>query len=240
MVDETNIQEEKRAVYESHARVAVASFQNRQINAQYVSDRQEALSKVLELIPPGATVGWGDSVTLHQVGVVSKLRQDKSLQVIDPFERDDDGSLVVPGPGHLELMKKAATADVFLTGTNAITMDGKLVSIDAIGNRVAPLLFGPKRVVVVAGANKIVKDLDEAMKRIKYAAVLNVRRHHIKHKFKGLDKLPCLQTGVCADCKRPERICSYIVIVQGEQQPLGAVDHVPRIHVIVVGEELGI
>ena len=64
--------------------------------------------------------------------------------------------------------------------------------------------------------------------------------HDIKHKFEGFDKLPYFQTGICADCKRPERICSYIVIVQGEQHPLGAVEHLPRIHVIVAGEELGI
>lgn len=240
MIDETNIYPEKRSVFESYAEVAVANFQKRRINAQYVPNSEKALSKVLDLIPPGATVGWGDSVTLHQVGVISKLREMKSIQLFDPFERGDDGSLVVPGPGHLELMKKAAAAEIFLTGTNAITMDGKLVSIDAIGNRVAPLLFGPKRVIVVAGANKIVRDIDEAMKRIRFAAPVNVKRHYLKHKFKGLENLPCLKTGICVDCKRPERICSYVVIVEGEQQPVGAVDYLPRIHLIIVGEELGI
>jgi len=240
VVDERNIQEERRSVFENYAEVTVTNFQKRRINAQYVPNREEALSKVLDLIPSGATVGWGDSVTLHQVGVISKLREMKSIQLFDPFERDDEGYLVVPGPGHLELMKKAATADIFLTGTNAVTMDGKLVSIDAIGNRVAPLLFGPKRVIVVAGANKIVRDIDEAMKRIRIAAPLNVKRHYLKHNFKGLENVPCMKTGICVDCRRPERICSYIVVVEAEQQPLGAVDYLPRIHVMIIGEELGL
>ena len=240
MIDERNLKDEMKWVYESHATKAVASLQRTNINAQYVPGKEMALSKALELIPVGASVGRGDSVTLSQIGLIERLRDDRSHQLIDPFERDESGKYVVPGPGHMELMRRAATADVFLTGINAITMDGKLVNIDSIGNRVVGLIFGPKKVIVVAGANKIVKNIDEAMERIRRISPINVRRHFVKHGFEGLDKLPCFKTGVCVDCRRPDSICNYIVIVQGQQAPKGAVDYLPRIHVIIVGEDLGI
>lgn len=240
MIDETNLKEETRWVYENHASKALASLQRINMGAIYVSTREEALSKALELIPAGASVGRGDSVSLSQIGLIERLREDKSHQLIDPFERDEDGKYMVPGMGHMELMRKAASADVFLTGVNAITMDGKLVNIDSIGNRVVGLIFGPRRVIVVAGANKIVKNIDEAMERIRRISPINIRRHFIKHHFEGLDKLPCFKTGVCVDCRRPDSICNCIVIVQGQQAPKGAADYLPRIHVIIVGEELGI
>ncbi len=240
MIDETDLKEEMKWVYEGYARAAVASLQKKNIDAQYVSSREEALSKALGLIPSGVTVGWGDSVTLSQIGLVEKLREDRSRQLFDPFERDERGKYLVPGQGHLDLMRQALGADTFLTGINAITMDGKLVSLDSIGNRVAGMIFGPKKVIIVAGANKIVKNVEEALERIKRVAPINVRRHYIKHGFEGLDVLPCSKTGYCVDCRRPESICNYIVIVQGQQAPKGAIDYLPRIHVIIVGEELGI
>ncbi|MFC2012341.1 LUD domain-containing protein [Chloroflexota bacterium] len=107
-------------------------------------------------------------------------------------------------------------------------------------NRLAGVIFGPKKVILVAGANKIVKDIDEAMERIKYVAPINVRRHYIKHGFTELEKLPCFKTGYCVDCMHPEHICSYIVIIRGQRAPLGATDYLPRISIIIVGEELGI
>lgn len=240
MIDETNLKEEMKWVYENYAKVAVANLRKKRINALYVSNKEEALSAALDLIPPEATLGRGDSVTLSQIGLIEKLHEDKSHQFFDPFERDENGKYLVPGPGHWELMKKALSADVFLTGINAITKDGKMVSIDSIGNRVSGMIFGPKKVLIVAGANKIVKDLDEAMERIKYIAPINVRRHYIKHGFEGLDKLPCFKTGFCVDCSSPEQICSYIVIIRGQQGPKGSTDYLPRISVIIVGEELGI
>ncbi len=240
MVDETNLTEEKKWLYASHANKAIASLRRVSIDAVYVSTKEEALAKALELIPARVSVGRGDSVTLDQIGLVERLRQDKSHQVIDPFERDENGRYVVPGPGHMELMRKAVAAEVFLTGVNAITMDGKLVNIDSIGNRVVGMIFGPKQVIVVAGANKIVKNVDEALERLRRVAPVNVRRHYVKHAFDSLEELPCLKTGVCVDCRRPDSICNYIVIVQGQQAPKGAADYLPRIHVIVVGEELGI
>lgn len=242
MIDETNIQQEMLWFYEQKAKGAIANFKRSKIEAQYVPDRKEALSKVMEMIPKGATVAWGDSVTLHQVGIISTLRGMKHYQVLDPFARDENGFLLVQGEKRLELMRQAFTADVFLTGVNAITLDGKLVSTDHTGNRVGPMVFGPKKVIVVAGANKIVKNLDEAIRRVReIASPINNRRHYIKHHLTGeSSELPCLKTGTCADCRRPERACLVTVIIEGQGTPLGVTDYLPRMHVFIIGEQLGI
>lgn len=160
--------------------------------------------------------------------------------IFDPFERDDNGSLMTTEEERLVLMRKAMTADFFLSSVNAITMDGKMVSTDATGNRMAPIIFGPKKVIIVAGANKIVKNLDEAFRRIKeVAAPINVKRHLINHNFKRFADLRCAKKGICVDSFHPERICLYTVIIEGERNPGSMTNYVPRIYVTIVGEELG-
>jgi len=196
---------------------------------------------VLELIPKGATVGWGDSVTLHQIGVITELQKSQDYKIFDPFQRSEDGSLAVEGEERLSLMRKAMAADVFLSSMNAITIDGRMVSTDATGNRVAPVIFGPRKVIIVVGANKIVKNLKEAMSRVKnVAAPINAKRHLLEHKSQRFSDLPCVKTGNCVDCFHPERICRYTIIIDGERQPGAITDYIPRIHLIIVGKELGI
>jgi hypothetical protein len=241
MIEETDVCEEKKWWYQNLAQITVANFRKRNVNAEYVSTRAEALRRILGLIPKDATVGWGDSVTLHQLGIVSELKKCKQNLIFDPFERDDSGSLITMGEERLILMRKAMSADFFLSSVNAITMDGKMVSTDATGNRVAPIIFGPKRVIIVAGANKIVKNLDEAFRRIKeVAAPINVKRHLIKHNSQRFGDLPCAKKGICVDCSHAERICLYTVIIEGERNPGSVTNYVPRIYVVIVGEELGI
>ena len=105
----------------------------------------------------------------------------------------------------------------------------------------APTIFGPKRVIIVTGVNKIVENIDEALKRIKeVVAPINARRHFIKHNIQRFADLPCVKTGACIDCFHVERICRYTVIIEGEREPYTVSGYVPRIHVIIVGEELGI
>jgi len=123
-----------------------------------------------------------------------------------------------------------------LTGTNAITLDGKLVNIDGVGNRVAAMIFGPKKVIVVAGINKIVSDVNEALERIRgFAAPMNAKRHYLKHQQPELGDLPCVQTGSCVDCRHDWRICNYTVIIEGAM-----IGQKGRINVVLVGEELGL
>jgi len=182
MLDERDISEERKWFYQERARAAVANLQKRNINAQYVLTCQDALPIVLEMIPKGVTIARGDSVSLEQVGVISELRKRNQNKIIDPFERDAEGFYLVEWEQRRKMMREAFSSDVFLTGTNAVTLDGKLVSTDALGNRVAAMLFGPEKVIVVAGVNKIVKDVDEALVRIReVAAPINAKRHYLKH-----------------------------------------------------------
>jgi hypothetical protein len=146
------------------------------------------------------------------------------------------------------LQQRIFSANVFVTGTNAITLDGKLVNIDGLGNRVAPMIFGPNKVVVVVGANKIVPNVDEALRRIhEYAAPINAKRHAEKHSSSAIaniantiGNLPCAKTGICSYCHSENKICRITTIIDG-WSPLfhcPTAEHQPTI--IIVGESLGI
>ncbi|VBB07408.1 Hypothetical protein LUCI_2654 [Lucifera butyrica] len=187
-------------------------------SAAYVKTRQEACQQILALIPPEATIGMGGSWTVKELGL------DEALEVRgNPiFNHNKPG--LTPAEA-AELRRRQLTADVFLTGTNTVTLDGKLVNVDGNGNRVAAMIYGPKKVIVIAGINKIVKDVEAAERRIEqYAAPINNKRLGRPN--------PCVQTGVCMDCQLPTRICNVTTILR--KRP-SATD----IHVVVVGEELG-
>jgi hypothetical protein len=233
MIDEADVRQEKRWFYEQCARTVISNLQKKNMEGQYVSDCQEALSAILEMIPSGAIVARGDGVTLAQIGILSELKKRNQNRLVDPFEpcTDDLYLTNVERKG-----REALSSDIFLTGTNAITLDGKLVNIDGMGNRVSAMIFGPKKVIIVAGVNKIVKDMNEALERVqKIAAPINAKRHYSKHHRKELGDLPCVRTGRCVDCNHEFRICRYTVIIEGAMARERG-----RINVVLVGEELGI
>ena len=158
----------------------------------------------LEIFPPLTikTASWGDSLTLHSTGILDFLRQNKSVDLIETFARD------LPREVILERRRQALLVDLFVTGTNAVTETGKLVNLDMVGNRVGPIIFGPKHIVLLIGRNKLVKDVERAMERIKYhAAPLNAIRHE------GF-KTPCIKTSFCMDCNSPDRICNTWTITE--------------------------
>ena len=141
------------------------------------------------------------------------------VEVINPYQ---------PGLSpeeSLGLRRKGMTADVMIASSNAITLDGKLVNLDGMGNRVAAMTFGPKKVILVVGMNKVAPDLDSAMARVKhYAGPVNAIR--LGHNN------PCVENGLCSDCKSPQRICNMWSIIEGHMIK-------GRIHVKLVGENLG-
>lgn len=236
MVDETDISQEKSWLYEERAKVAVANLQKKNIHALYVPSQKEALAAILGMIPPGAVVYRGDSVTLDQIGIEPELVKRGQNKVVDPKERDEQGLYRRRRRDRLAAQREAFSADIYLSGTNAVTLDGKLVAVDGIGDRVAPLIFGPSKVILVAGANKLVKNVDEALERIhRIAAPLNAKRHFIKHHAEELTDLPCVRTGQCVDCNSDNRICRYTTIIEGTM----ARDK-GRINVVLVGEDLGL
>ncbi|MFC1952364.1 lactate utilization protein, partial [Chloroflexota bacterium] len=209
------------------------------IDAEYASDREEALAKVKKAIPKDATIGIGDSITLHQIGFFSWLEKESNRVLFDAFTKDAESRNIYSPEERFELMRKAITADIFLTSSNAVTLEGKLVNIDARGNRVAAMIFGPKKTIIVIGANKIVKDTDEAFKRIKFiCAPFNMKRHVLKHHYEFFEKLPCVEKGICVECNSPMKVCRKIVVIDGQMKIPSLVG--TEIYVIMVGESLGI
>lgn len=196
------------------------------ITTCYFENRKQAFEKVMSMIPEGSVVGFGDSDTLRQIGVVEALEKG-NYKFLNPWQDR------ITFEENIKLKKRALTADIFVTGTNAITLDGKIVNMDALGNRVAAMLFGPDKVIIVVGINKIVRNLKQALKRIKKkAAPLNVKRHP---EFDPMP--PCGVTGDCEDCLSAWRICNKTVIIERQ---FDNYKYKPVITVIIVGEELGL
>lgn len=237
MKEDLSTQKEENALYEKLANRVITMLKRRGVNAHYTSNREKALSMVMEMIPEGATVGTADSITLLQVGVISALNRRSKNEIINPHRRDGEGNLVVDtGEERDDLMRKVFSSDVFIISTNAVTLDGKLVNIDGYGNRVAAMIFGPKKVIIVAGTNKIVKDVDEAIKRIKAVCAPQITiKHGTTHHRPQYLELPCAKTGLCSDCNHPWRVCHYTTIIEGEMGIKRG-----RMNVILVGEKLGI
>ena len=186
------------------------------------SSKVDAVEKVLGLIPVDVKVGVGGSVTVRELGLIEALRERGNV-VVDHWLPD------VLLEAKLPFMVEAHNSDVFLCSSNAVTEDGKLVNVDSTGNRVASMIFGPGRVVVVVGWNKIVRDVEAGLKRLKeVAGPLNAKRHNIR-------ELPCVKTGVCTDCDSPKRICRAITILERAPNRVRK----PNMTVVLVAEELG-
>jgi hypothetical protein len=235
MIDETNISQEKYIYYQKRAEKVIENLQKRNMNGYFAPNRAEALSIVMDMIPPGALVARGDSITLEQIGLLTAISKRNENTLINPFQADENG-VFPPMEDRIQMIRESFFSDIFITGTNAVTLDGKLVNIDGFGNRVAAMIHGPSKVMLIAGANKIVKDVEEGLNRIhQYAAPINAQRHYLKHNWKDFGNMPCAKTGICVDCKSDMRICNYTVIIDGAMPR-----HKGRINVVLVGEELGI
>jgi len=187
--------------------------------SQFVRDGQSAVTAITDMIPDGATVGIGGSTTLNQIGFFEAAKV-RGMKLLNPFAQG-----ITPEERNA-VTRKIFSCDYFLCSTNAITEEGQLYNVDATGNRVAAMFFGPKKTVVVCGINKIVKDLEQARKRVwNLAAPMNAKRLG--------RKTPCTQTGVCSDCNSPERISN--ISVEIVKKPTRS-----DILVLLVGELLGL
>ncbi len=204
--------------YEALGLKTVEALQKNRFNASFYKTAQEALEKLFSMVTPEDSVGIAGSWTLQQLGVVETL-EERGNTVFCHHKPGLSPEEV------LETRRKQLTCDVFLTGTNAITIDGRLVNTDATGNRVAAMIFGPKKVIVIAGINKIVQSLEEAEERIRTtAAPLNNKRLNRSN--------PCVQTGKCMDCQGPTRLCNVTTVLH--KRPPAS-----DIHILLVEEELG-
>ena len=192
----------------------IKGLESRNMTGYYVPTAQDALKKALELIPEGATVTMGGAMSAHEIGLVDALKKGK-YNFIDRDEEEDKRAA----------MLKAYDADYFLASVNAMSEDGVLVNIDGNSNRVSAIAQGPKHVLFIVGMNKVCDDVDGAMKRARnVAAPINAQRF-------GLNT-PCSKTGSCMNCKSPDTICCQFLITRFSR-------HAGRIHLILVGENLG-
>lgn len=207
---------EKKKYYENIANTIIKNFKKRQIEGYYCNDKNAAVEKALDLIPKGASVGWGGSKTLIETGLLYAIQQDYKI-----IDRDKATNLEEQRKCYGEI----CCSDFFLMSTNAITLDGELINIDGRGNCVAFLCYGPQNVLILTGMNKVVTDIDAGLKRVRNIAsppnAIRLNR-----------KTPCAITGKCEDCYSTDSMCGQIVITRFSLIP-------NRIKVILIGEELG-
>jgi L-lactate utilization protein LutB len=235
MVDETDISQEIADYNKQRIVKVIENLEKRYMNGYYAENREEALSIAMGMIPPGAVVARGDSMSVDQIGLLSEIAKRNQNKIIDPFQTDEQGHWLDESE-RIRMQRETYFADVLVAGTNAITLDGKLVNIDGSGNRVSAIVFGPSKVILIVGANKIVQDVEAGLERIhQYAAPVNAKRHAMKNHNPNFGTLPCVKTGVCIDCRSEWKICNYTVIIEGALPK-----HKGRINVVLVRETLGI
>lgn len=207
-----------QSYYDKRGAQLVKNLRSRHFEAVYVPDRAKALEQALAWIPEGASVGWGGAMSAQQIGLIDAVKAG-------PYQAIDRDAAATAQERE-QKMRQCLSADVFVCGANALSLDGQMVSIDGNGNRVAAIVYGPERVVVIAGMNKVCDTLEAALIRARtLAAPLN------KQRFPA--QTPCEVTGTCADCKTEACICNQILITR-HCKPAG------RIRFVLVGEDLGL
>ena len=196
----------------------IESLNKNNMNGYLVNTKEELIEKIKDLVKENSTVSCGGSMSLFETGVIDHLRSGR-YKFLDRYEEGLSREQIT------KLFKESFFADAYFASSNAVTEDGKLYNVDGNGNRVAAMLFGPEKVILVVGVNKIVRDIDEAIKRIKeISAPANAKR---------LDKItPCSKVGYCMECKGKDKICREFTIIasQGNKN---------RIHVIFMNEDIG-
>ncbi len=196
------------------AEKVIKGLASRNMTGYYAQTKEEALAKALELIPEGSVITMGGGMSIHEIGLSDALKTG-NYDFIDRNAYDNKR----------EAALLAYDADFYLASCNAMTEDGVLVNIDGNSNRVSAIAFGPKKVLFIVSMNKVCDDVDGAMKRARsVAAPINAQRF-------GLDT-PCSKTGSCFNCKSPDTICCQFLVTRYSK-------HKDRIHVILVGEDLG-
>jgi hypothetical protein len=204
---------------EKLAQQIIKALEKRRMAGTYAPTIAQAREEVTALIPDGSSVFRCGSTSLVEMGLWERLKANPKINVIDPYLPEysaEEG---------LETRRRGLTADFMIAGSNAITLDGVLVNLDGMGNRVAAMAFGPRKVILVVGMNKVAATLEEALNRTKQvAAPMNCIRLNIAN--------PCRETALCSDCHTPTRICNIWSIIEGQAVK-------DRIHVKLVGESLG-
>lgn len=203
---------------ENQAKSIISALEKRNMNGYFCKTKEECAELVLSLIPESSTIAWGGSETIKQCNIPSALEKSGKYKIYDRAR-------YISPEEQKEFYCLAFQSDYFFMSTNAITLDGELINVDGYGNRVASLIFGPEHVIVVAGMNKVVTNVEEGYNRTRnIASPPNTVR---------LNKnTPCAKLGKCGNCMSDDCICNQIVVTRRSRDK-------ERIHVILVDENLG-
>ena len=223
----------KKSYYRQNGEIAVKNLKRNNFDAYYYDTAGDAKKQILSLIKDESIVAFGDSHTIFALELDRDLAAKKCVTIPYPCavnarafnEKIEGFNILGDEETTKEILKSYMTANVFMLGANAITLKGEIVNIDGAGNRIAGSIFGADRIVIVAGANKIVQDLPAAMSRIRDVAA---QMNNLKYD----NILPCNLTGFCNECNTPERNCNVTAIYH--KKPVAA-----DFHVVIIGEELG-
>jgi len=204
--------------YKLRGEKLAANLKRRNFGCDYFDTKEEARDFILSQIKENDVVSYGGSVSNTEAGLLAGLKERSDIVLLDRMAAANEAE-------REEIEAKAFRADVYLMSTNGISMDGQLVNIDGYGNRIGALIYGPKKVFLLVGMNKVELTIEDAVKRARNeAAPRNAIRLN--------RNTPCTCTGKCEDCLSEECICSHIVITRRTRQP-------ERIHIVLVGEDLG-
>lgn len=207
----------KEMFYEKKGQRLVENLKKRHFDAYYCANAADALKQALEIIPEGSSVGWGGTKSAEEIGLLDAIRKGN-------YRAIDRDACTTPEEKE-QAANDALFADVFIAGANAMSLEGEMITIDGTGNRLAAIVYGPKKVVVLVGMNKVCDTLEAAVERARtVAGPINMQRF--------MKNTPCAVTGCCGDCKSPDCICNQILITRNCRPA-------KRICYIVVGEELG-
>lgn len=211
LLEDDEMDENSLYIRERKIEHTIDALQKNGINGYFAHSRGELYSLIEKIVPAGSSVASGGSMTLSETNVFSFLKTEYNYLEYD--HGDPKASRII------------FSSDAFLCSANAITEEGEIYNVDGNGNRVAAMIWGPEKVIIVAGANKIVPDLDSAKKRCKdISGPMNAKR---------LNKVtPCVKTGRCMDCNSPDRICNEYVLIKKQRIK-------ERMHVIFLNEDLG-
>jgi L-lactate utilization protein LutB len=200
---------------EKRARPALEAFKDKGWTTYYAETLADAKTILFETcLPKNVSVGLGGSETLSAMEILPILRNGE-YKLYDRYNC----------PDHFEMCRDSLMAEYFLTGANALTINGEMVNLDCSGSSVAAMAYGPRHIIVVAGVNKLVKNLDEAISRVRAIAPMNSKRNG--------HKTPCVESGICAECNNPQRMCNHLLITYNAQKFSG------KFTLILVNEELG-
>ncbi|EOR24511.1 MULTISPECIES: lactate utilization protein [Clostridium] len=205
-------------VNEQRIKRTIESLNNNNMNGYLVNSKEELFFKIEQLVSEGSVVSCGGSMSLFEYGVIDYLRNGR-YKFLDRYKEGLTSEQIT------KIFKESFLADAYFASSNAVTEDGKLYNVDGNGNRVAAMLYGPDKVILLVGVNKIVKDIDEAIKRNReICAPANAKRLN--------KKTPCTKVGYCMDCKSNEKVCREFTVIASQNRK-------DRIHVIFMNENIG-